>query len=94
MIDGSVVNVKDYGAVGDGATDDTSAIQAAINALTDNSSLVIPNGLYMIDELTITSVNNIKIYGSGKLKHRTLQTAFSAMITVDSCNNITLSGDF
>lgn len=96
MIDGSVVNVKDYGAKGDGVTDDTtndtSAIQAAINALTDNSSLVIPDGLYMIDELTITGLNNIKIYGSGKLKHRTLQTAFSAMITVDSCNNITFDG--
>lgn len=92
MIDGSVVTVKDYGAVGDGTTNDTSAIQAAINALTDNSSLVIPNGLYMIDELTITGLNNIKIYGSGKLKHRTLQTAFSAMITVDSCNNITFDG--
>jgi len=88
----SVVNVLDYGAKGDGVTDDTSSIQNAINALTDNSSLVIPKGLYMVDELTITSVNNIKIYGSGKLKHRTLQTAFSAMITVDNCNNITFDG--
>lgn len=32
MIDGPVFNVKDYGAVGNGSTDDTAAINAAIDA--------------------------------------------------------------
>jgi len=39
-----VVNVKDFGAVGDGVTDDTAAIQAAIDTGYD---LIFPSGTYI-----------------------------------------------
>lgn len=42
----SVINVKDYGAVGNGTTDDTSAIQSAINASTTNGVVYFPDGTY------------------------------------------------
>ncbi|SHI72578.1 Pectate lyase superfamily protein [Rubritalea squalenifaciens DSM 18772] len=45
------LNVRDYGAVGDGYTDDTQAIQAAINALEADSSkntLYFPAGKYRL----------------------------------------------
>jgi hypothetical protein len=44
MIQGEVVNVLDYGAVGDGVTDDTAAINAA---LATYKSVYFPNGTYM-----------------------------------------------
>ena len=41
-----VVNVLDYGATGDGTTDDTSAIQAAVTA-SQGKSLYFPSGVYV-----------------------------------------------
>ncbi|GIU71699.1 MAG: hypothetical protein KatS3mg003_1178 [Candidatus Nitrosocaldaceae archaeon] len=44
------INIKDFGAKGDGITDDTAAIQAAIDyAVTTNTKhIFIPNGVYRI----------------------------------------------
>ena len=43
-----VVSVKDYGAIGDGVTDDTNAIIAAAAALTSCSTLYFPSGVYLV----------------------------------------------
>lgn len=43
-----VVNVKDYGAKGDGVTNDTQAIQ---NALNTGKKVFIPKGTYMVSNL-------------------------------------------
>lgn len=45
MINGAFANVLDFGAVGDGVTDDTAAIQAAINA---SNGIYFPSGTYFI----------------------------------------------
>ena len=52
------VSVKDFGAVGDGTTDDTAAIQAAINA---SFSVYVPTGTYMCANILMRS--NLHIYG-------------------------------
>jgi hypothetical protein len=45
------VSVKDFGAVGDGVTDDTAAFTAAFNeAQTSGAQLVVPNGTYKITD--------------------------------------------
>jgi hypothetical protein len=41
-------NVKNYGAIGDGVTDDTAKIQDAINAAGPNKTIYFPNGVYAI----------------------------------------------
>ena len=39
------VSVKDFGAVGDGVTDDTAAIQAALDS--GASTVTVPDGTYI-----------------------------------------------
>lgn len=42
------VSVKDFGAVGDGVTDDTAAIQAAIDSLPNGGTVQLPSGSYKV----------------------------------------------
>lgn len=61
----TIVSVKDFGAVGDGVTDDTAAIQAAIDSLSNGGTVNFPVGTYI---LTATiSVNDavIHLIGAG-----------------------------
>lgn len=57
------VSVKDFGAVGDGVTDDTAAIQDALNS--NFGSIYIPKGTYKITN-TLTTQRNIKVFGDGR----------------------------
>lgn len=47
MIDGAYINVKDFGATGDGVTDDTAAIQTALNA-GSGRTVYFPEGQYIV----------------------------------------------
>jgi parallel beta-helix repeat protein len=80
MIDGATANIKDYGSVGDGIADDTSAIQAALNS--GSKSVYIPAGTYLITALTITSA--MVVYGEGKLMRNAV--ASSPMINITTSN--------
>ncbi len=60
------INVQhpDFGATGDGTTDDTSAILAAI-AAANGGIVFFPPGTYKVTTLTLTGVN-VNIMGSGQ----------------------------
>jgi hypothetical protein len=66
-----VVNVKDFGAVGDGVADDTAAIQVAV-AASNGRSIYLPFGTYKITD-TI-NISGKKIYGDNDLKANYPQT--------------------
>lgn len=59
------ISVKDFGAVGDGTTDDTAAFSAAITAVgTTGQSLYVPAGTYKITSV-LTSSENLHMFGDG-----------------------------
>lgn len=63
-----IINVKLYGALGDGATDDTDAIANAIAAVPYGGALYIPTGAYKVvgsGAQIFTRATPIAIYGDG-----------------------------
>jgi len=80
--------VKDYGALGDGTTDDTASIQDAINACATAGGGVVffPPGAYAVTQLTINGQSNVQLLGSGMsselLWKWNAATAAGSMLTV------------
>ena len=65
QIRGGTPNVMDFGAVGNGTTDDTTAIQNAVNSLgTNGGTLYIPKGTYLCSS-TISMAEKVTIIGEG-----------------------------
>jgi hypothetical protein len=60
------VSVKDFGAVGDGVTDDTAAIQAAIDYFgSGNGTVYLPVGSYKVTGTITVAKNRVHIIGAG-----------------------------
>lgn len=59
----SVANVRDYGAVGDGSTEDSTAFK---NALATGRDVYVPKGVYKITALNLSPVAGQTIFGDGE----------------------------
>lgn len=98
-----VLNVRDYGAAGDGTTDDTAAIQAALDAASTRgiSTVLFPSGVYKIS--ATTADNNfytaLTVHSGQRLVFdaATLQLTangydFYAVLNIHNVNNVTVEG--
>lgn len=91
------IDVKNFGAKGDGLTDDTVAFQNALIALTNGGTLIIPTGTYLIQDILYIP-SNTKILGNGKAILKRNSDTNALMVTksdgttggYDACKNITI----
>lgn len=61
-----IFNVKDYGAVGDGVNNDTSAINAAVTAASNNGIIFFPKGAYKVTSaIVIPNGSSLIFRGEG-----------------------------
>lgn len=71
------VSVKDFGAAGDGVTNDTTAVQAALNAaLAASAKLYFPPGSYLCGALSVAGC--MEIYGDGENRSIIVSTVTGA----------------
>jgi hypothetical protein len=89
------VNVKDFGAVGDGVSDDTAAIQTAIQNVSTKTIRVLffPAGTYLVSEPLTISGSNWTIYGEGASVSVIKTTANDNIITLDRTAGTMVKGE-
>ena len=92
------VSVKDFGAVGDGVTDDTAAIQAAIDAVNavGGGIVSVPQGTYMINAGTFVNMKtNVTLFidRGAELKAITNNYAVYSVIRGTNVNNWSVIGN-
>lgn len=76
------VSVKDFGAVGDGVTDDTAAFQAAVD---NGGKIFIPPGIYIFNQPVIIT-NTVILVGAGRTTD--LRRNYSPTVDTDGIFNI------
>ncbi len=88
---GGEYNVKDpaYGAVGDGVTDDSTAINAAITAANaaGGGNVIVPTGTYIVNAISVKSNVTLKGMGwSSILKHKAGSNSFAVYLATSAAN--------
>lgn len=84
VLDLGYADVRDYGAKGDGVTDDT---QAFLKASAANSSVYVPIGSYLVKDLVLNAVPNLTLHGAGKIIQGT-----DTPTLISNCTDLKISG--
>jgi hypothetical protein len=79
-----IVSVLQFGAVGDGVTDDTAAFTAAVSAVGVNGTVFVPDGIFLLNSNVAAPNVCFIVYG----------TIFgSGIITGDNSTVVTYQGE-
>lgn len=80
-IGGEVINVREFGATGDGVTNDTTAFQAALDAVPSiGGTVFVPCGEYLLGAVTIKS--NTVLLGAGRCSYLNFTVTGSPAVAI------------
>jgi len=87
---GPWIDLRYYGAIGNGTTDDTTAVQNAFNAVPASGGTVfVPKGAFLVDYINLPS--NVLVMGNGSFKKKDNASSLDILRIVDK-DNVTLLG--
>ncbi len=90
------VNVSDFGAVGDGKTNDTKALQSAIDACAESGGgrVTVSPGAYLTSTIQLRDNIDLHLMQNAVLKGSTDNKAYrdSALVLIKDVQNVTISG--
>lgn len=87
------VSVKDFGAVGDGITDDTTAIQNALNAAAGVAPLHFLGKTYIVQPLAVPSNSVLVLDPLTIIKAKTGYTSNQRMLNITNASNVVIFGN-
>jgi hypothetical protein len=92
----AVLDVRSFGAVGDGVRDDTTAFQAAINSLPSTGGTVtVPAGTYLIDAvrtIKLRSLMHLQMSPDAKLVAKPNSADKYTILVIYGINDVEVSG--
>ena len=92
LIKEDTMNVKQFGAKGDGTTDDTTSIQKALNYVND---VFVPKGTFMVNAVThieLNDNNTLKLDNEAIIKAITNGETHYSVLNIDNSDNVKISG--
>ena len=89
MVEGSAINVVDYGATGDGSTDDSAAIQSAVNA---GNEIIFPAGTYIAKNIDLTANQCLRLQQGAVIKLKSGTTTAEYLFKINAIDNVRIFG--
>lgn len=86
------LNIKDFGAVGDGQSDDGAAIQEALDRASQGGTVFVPPGVYNIGSTTLHMDGSPRLLGSGMTRSVIKYTGDLVALKVNSGRGTTTHG--
>ena len=92
-----IVNVRDKGAKGDGKSDDTTAIQAAIDEMAGTyGTVLVPDGVYLVDaaknRLTLKNAMTLKLSAAAVLKAKANGAQYYSILRIANVSDVAVLG--